>query len=260
MHFSTSVLGTFPIATLSLKNQWDVGTSCPPLCYEPEPAYDYFVAEGLSYGHSHRASNRLDAFLGGVLSLRCSSEELEAMKVFSSYIGQCYIRSILKLRGGETEYKFDSLQIEQEESDHEIQQSTSTSATSNEDQYTKQGPQMSWISPKRLWTAARTVIGRTTGILRFNRLSPNAGESNTDTDKDTEFAELDSILEQSDSGVPESRVEEHTSIDSSDWLSSEPSPPKGLSLLKGWNQRSLRNWIKKVSLLDVHIYHLLLMI
>jgi hypothetical protein len=116
---------------------------------------------------------------------------------------------------------------------------------------------LSLFSPKRIWVAAKTVFDQTKyGILRFNtnhRLSSKDNQQRVvqAVSNDVEFAELDSILEQSDTAaaLPSSVREEYTQtntgeVDSDEWLSS---PPRGASLLKGWNQRSLRAWINKVS-------------
>ena len=91
---------------------------------------------------------------------------------------------------------------------------------------------MSWISPKRLWTAARNM-------LRFKRHSDEPEEIG----KHAEFEELDSIMESSNT------IEEDDKrvVDSTGWLDSEPSPPDAPPPGKVWNKRSLRVWINKVS-------------
>ena len=95
-----------------------------------------------------------------------------------------------------------------------------------------------WISPKRLWAVARNVIGRTTVMLRRNRSENLIVDSEMkDATEDQTFAELDSILEKS---TLTDKYEDRNS-----WL--KISPSEGTSLLKRWDQQSLRSWINKVS-------------
>ena len=153
------------------------------------------------------------------------------------------------IRGGETDYKIDvtnrnELETTENKSTKQIHLSPTTKINPLSQPQNKE--RLPWISPKRIWFAARNVLDRTTGILRFHR--SNTIETQTsEGDKDGEFAELDSILEKTS-------CEEHKNDQEQDkgsretWLDSEPSPPEGASLRKGWNQRSLRSWINGVSI------------
>jgi hypothetical protein len=166
----------------------------------------------------------------------------------SSSISNSLLERKLLLRGGGT----DRTTIYEEEDEKELtnkssnehaarykQQSTkSDEEICKQQQYTR----MSWMSPKRIWAAAKTVLGQTSGILRFNRLSSSDKTQEVQSSNDMDFAELDSILEQTNGASASTQT-----VDDDAWLASDPSPPRGASLLKGWNQRSLRTWINKVS-------------
>jgi hypothetical protein len=157
-------------------------------------------------------------------------------------------------RGGEIESKVDSINQAEtnvnsvaREGTNQMQQAASMSTTRGDLDHMHNN-RLSWMSPKRLWTAARQVIDRTSGMLRLNRSSvlKTEGDIQPEISQDVEFEELDSILYRSNA------YEKQTSDEQSDttgWLESETSPPKEASLLKGWNQRSLRAWINKVSLI-----------
>ena len=135
-----------------------------------------------------------------------------------------FVNHVLMLRGGET---FEGLPLTKREK--EILD-TAPSYTSSEDNIHRQ-KRMSWISPKRLWTAARNM-------LRFKRQSDEL----EDMGEHAEFKELDSIMDGSNT------IEEDGKqlIDSAGWFGSEPSPPD-IPPGKSWNKRSLRVWIGKVS-------------
>jgi hypothetical protein len=166
----------------------------------------------------------------------------------SSSISNSLLERKLLLRGGGT----DRTTIYEEEDEKELtnkssnehaarykQQSTkSDEEICKQQQYTR----MSWMSPKRIWAAAKTVLGQTSGILRFNRLSSSDKTQEVQSSNDMDFAELDSILEQTNGASASTQT-----VDDDAWLASDPSPPREASLLKGWNQRSLRTWINKVS-------------
>jgi hypothetical protein len=172
----------------------------------------------------------------------------------------CCLDRMLVLRGGGTDYSKIC------DNDNELTGNSSAGQHTATRHYLQQSEEMasqqhstthlSLFSPKRIWAAAKTVFDQTKyGILRFNsnhRLSSKNNERvGQAISNDVEFAELDSILEQSDTAdrLPSSVKKEYTQTntveeDSNEWLSSTP---RGASLLKEWNQRSLRAWIHKVS-------------
>lgn len=106
-----------------------------------------------------------------------------------------------------------------------------------------------WTSPKRLWNAARNLIGRTTNIL-IPKQSPEEGV------EDHEFDELDEILEK-DATLKAEKAPKERWQEEEEWLEATASspPPDEASLLKGWNRRSLRAWINKVSQSNVCYYY-----
>jgi len=143
-----------------------------------------------------------------------------------------YINRVIMLRGGEI---LEGLPNQGKRKSTVTQKAKelgdmAPSYTSIEDHNQSQ-KRMSWISPKRLWTAARNM-------LRFKRHSDEPEEIG----KHAEFEELDSILESSNT------IEEDDKqvLDSTGWLDSEPSPPDVPPPGKVWNKRSLRVWISKI--------------
>jgi hypothetical protein len=158
-------------------------------------------------------------------------------------------------RGGEIKSKVDSINQAEtnvssvaREGTKQMQQAAAMSTTL-EDPDLMHNNRLSWMSPKRLWTAARQVIDRTSCILRLNRssVSTTEGDIQPEISQDVEFEELDSILYRSN--AHDKQTSDEQLLDTTGWLESETSPPKEASLLKGWNQRSLRAWINKVSLI-----------
>jgi hypothetical protein len=160
------------------------------------------------------------------------------------------ITSINIPRGGSISQLFDDM------TDH-VDLASAHSSLSEPDEKSKsihqiheQSTKISWISPRRLWSAARKAIGRTTVVLGFNRNKQSSEETKLDNIEDHEFAELDSILASSnDSDQPKEDQQRHNETE---WLES---PPAEASMLKGWNRRSLRAWMKKVSPIAFSLVH-----
>ena len=157
-------------------------------------------------------------------------------------------KKTILIRGGET----NELEETENKSTKQIHSSASTNHNSLHQSQNKE--RLSWISPKRLWSVARNVLDRTTGILRFHRSSTTSQTQISGSDKDEDFDELDSIFDKTDNEDPIQDEERKMGSDET-WLDSEPSPPEGASLLRSWNQRSLRSWINKVSKRVLCLYH-----
>ena len=100
--------------------------------------------------------------------------------------------------------------------------------------------------PKQILNGARNLIGRTTNVILLRPRRNNQKKQHQKDEVDHTFDELDEILEKSKS--TNSTINGEIIAEGLNEETTLPPLPETAALTKGWQQRSLRAWINKVSI------------